>query len=356
MTDAKQSLCGMTLDGLRAVAAEAGLPPFAGRQMADWLYRKDVTSIAGMTNLPAPARARLDERYETGFREPAGVQVSADGTRKYLFPAGAGRFVEAAWIPGDERGTLCLSTQVGCRMGCAFCMTARQGFQAHLTAGEIVNQVRSLPERAALRNIVYMGMGEPLDNLENVLTSIGIFTAPWGFAMSPRRITVSTVGLLPALTELIRRCECHVAISLHTPFDDERRRLMPIQKSQPIEPVLETLRAHRFGGQRRLMFEYVCFKDFNDTPRHVNALARALNGLRCRVNLMRFHPVPDAPLEGSDDAAILAFQAGLERKGIITTIRRSRGLDIAAACGLLSTRASARAEKTPVSNVEIRGS
>lgn len=343
MDDAKTSLCGMTLPRLQDVAAGAGLPKFAARQIADWLYRKDVADIAGMSNLSAAARATLAERYEAGFRAPAGVQVSTDGTKKYLFPTLGGRFVESAWIPADERGTLCVSTQVGCKMGCLFCMTGRQGFQAQLGAGEIVNQVRSLPERRDLTNLVYMGMGEPLDNLENVLASLEVFTAPWGFAMSPRRITVSTVGLVPALRELLARSECHVAISLHTPFDEERRKLMPIQHVYPIAEVIDALHAGNFAGQRRLSFEYILFRGVNDTPRHVNELARLLNGLRCRINLMRFHAIPGAPLEGSDESVIRAFQEGLERKGIITTIRTSRGLDIDAACGLLSTRARLKA-------------
>jgi 23S rRNA (adenine2503-C2)-methyltransferase len=324
---------------LGEVAGQCGLPRFAAKQLADWLYKKDVASIEAMTNLSAKARAELAEHYEMGLVPPTKVQVSTDGTKKYLYPTLHDRSIETAWIPDDEeRGTLCVSTQVGCKMGCLFCMTAKQGFQGHLSAGEIVNQLRSLPERGLVRNMVFMGMGEPLDNLPALFDSLEILTSEWGFAMSPRRITVSTIGIVPALKEFLAKSHCHLAVSLHSPFDEERQKLMPIQKVHPIADVLAAIRAHEFENQRRVSFEYILFKGINDTTRHVKELARILNGLFCRINLMRFHPVPGTPLRGSDEATIAAFQQGLEEKGIITTVRRSRGLDIAAACGLLSTR------------------
>ncbi|MBU4460401.1 MAG: 23S rRNA (adenine(2503)-C(2))-methyltransferase RlmN [Verrucomicrobia bacterium] len=335
----KEALLGMTLDGLREAAAAAGLPAYGAKQVADWLYRKHAPDIAAMTNLSAKARAALAERYEVGAVPPSRVQESADGTKKYLYPTRPGRFVETAWIPEPDRSTLCVSTQVGCKMGCLFCMTAKQGFQGHLTAGEIFNQYGSLPERDRVTNLVYMGMGEPMDNLDAVLASLAILTSPWGCAMSPRRITVSTIGLVPAVRRFLAESQCHLAVSLHSPFEEERRRLMPIEHVHPLPELIAALRAHDFGLQRRLSFEYILFKDLNDTPRHVRELARLLNGLRCRINLMRFHPIPGVPLEGSGEAAVAAFQEGLNAKGILATVRRSRGLDIAAACGLLSTRA-----------------
>ncbi len=341
---ARAPLFGQTADQLRALAIESGLKPFAARQIAEWLYHRHAESLAAMTNLPATARARLAERWIIGRSAPVRMQESSDGTRKYLYAAAhPGRFVETAWIPDRDRATLCVSTQVGCKMGCAFCMTAQQGFQGQLSAGEILNQYASLPERDAVTNIVYMGMGEPLDNLESVLASIEILTSDWGYAMSPRRITVSTVGLIPAMKEFLARCRCHLAVSLHSPFDDERRQWMPIQNVYPISRVLEELRRHPLERQRRISFEYICFDGINDTPRHVKEMARAMNGLRARVNLMRFHPVPGIPLMGSSEERLHAFQQGLQQKGIVATIRRSRGLDIAAACGLLSTREQIRA-------------
>jgi 23S rRNA (adenine2503-C2)-methyltransferase len=217
-------------------------------------------------------------------------------------------------------------------------MTARQGFQSNLSAGEIVNQIRSLPEREKLTNIVYMGMGEPLDNYQNVMQSLEILTSEWGFGMSPRRITVSTIGIVGAMTKFLENSECHLAVSLHTPFDDERRALMPVQNNHPIEEVLKVIRSYDLGRQRRVSFEYIMFKDLNDTPKHVNQLARILNGIRCRINLIRFHPIPDAPYQTSDDKTIEEFRDALNKKGIRTTLRASRGQDIEAACGLLSTK------------------
>lgn len=333
----KEPLFGKTLNQLQDLVLELGLPKFTAKQLADWLYQKNVTSIAEMSNLSKSTQRLLEDNYDIGLTPYSSVSESSDDTKKYLFPVKNARFVEAAYIPDGERATLCVSSQVGCRMGCRFCMTARQGFQSNLTAGEIVNQVRSLPERENLTNIVYMGMGEPLDNFQNVMQSLEILTSDWGFAMSPRRITVSTIGIVGAMTKFLENSDCHLAVSLHTPFDDERRTLMPVQNNHPIEEVLKVIRSYDLGRQRRVSFEYIMFKDLNDTQRHVNQLARILNGIRCRINLIRFHPIPDAPYQTSDDKTIEIFRDALNKKGIRTTLRASRGQDIEAACGLLST-------------------
>ncbi len=334
----KDFLFGKTLIQLQELVGELGLPSFTARQIAEWLYKKEVTSIDGMTNLSKKTRAVLQERFEFGLTPPDSFTVSGDGTRKYLYPVRGGKFVEAAFIPDRDRATLCVSSQVGCRMGCRFCMTARQGFHGNLTAGEIVNQVRSLPERDRLTNIVYMGMGEPLDNFQHVMQSLEILTSEWGFAMSPRRITVSTIGIIGTMTKFLEQSECHLAVSLHTPFEEERRMLMPVQNNHPLEEVLKVIRGYDLGRQRRVSFEYILFSGLNDTPRHVNQLARILNGIRCRINLIRFHKIPDSPYFSPDDEAIRAFMDALNKKGIRTTLRASRGEDIEAACGLLSTK------------------
>lgn len=334
----KEVLFGKTLEQLKEVAETFGMPSFTARQLAEWMYKKEVISIDEMTNLSKDFRKKLSDRYELGLTPHKSVSTSSDGTKKYLFPTDSGRFVESAYIPEKTRATLCVSSQVGCRMGCRFCMTARQGFQANLSAGEIVNQVRSLPERDALTNIVYMGMGEPLDNFQNVMQSLEVLTADWGFAKSPRRITVSTIGIIPSMTRFLEQSECHLAVSLHTPFDEERRELMPIQNNQPLEEVLKVIRQFDLGRQRRVSFEYILFKGMNDTARHVNQLARILNGIRCRINLIRFHPIPDSPYVSPDDETIFGFMKALNKKGIRTTLRASRGQDIEAACGLLSTK------------------
>jgi len=333
----QEVLFGKTLDQLKQLVIKFQLPVFTAKQIADWLYKKNITSIDEMSNLSKKMRTVLQENFEIGLVAHSSVSVSTDGTKKYLFPVKDNRFIEAAYIPDKNRATLCVSSQVGCRMGCRFCMTAKQGFQGNLTAGEIVNQIRSLPEREALTNIVYMGMGEPFDNYQNVMQSLEILTSDWGFAMSPRRITVSTIGIIGIMSKYLESSNCHLAVSLHSPFDDERRELMPVQNNHPIEEVLKAIRNYDLGRQRRVSFEYIMFKDLNDTPRHVNQLARILNGVRCRINLIRFHPIPDAPYKSSDDKTIEAFMAGLNKKGIRTTLRASRGQDIEAACGLLST-------------------
>ena len=339
----KENLFGKTLDQLGGIVEAEGLPAYAARQIADWLYGKAATGFSAMSNLPRPARERLARTWGIDLNPPVKSTESTDGTVKHLFAADRGGFVEAAWIPEPKRSTLCLSVQVGCKMGCLFCMTGKQGFQGHLTSGEILNQFASLPQRDKVTNIVYMGMGEPLDNLANVLDSLEVLCADWGFGLSPTRITVSTIGLVPPMREFLARSRCHIAVSLHSPFEEERRRLMPVENVYPLEEVLAELRGSMARGQRRVSFEYILFDKLNDTPRHARELARILNGIRCRVNLIPFHPIPGTPLTPSPRPAMEQFEAHLREHGLLATIRRSRGLDIAAACGMLSTRELVRA-------------
>ncbi len=336
-TPTATALLGWTLDELGEIAREFDLPPYAARQLAGWLYRRHATSFEEMTDLPLRARARLAERYTVGASPPRDALASCDGTRKYLFAVAPERCIETAWIPDGDRSTLCVSTQAGCRMRCRFCHTGRQRFGGNLSAAEILNQYRSLPERDRVTNIVVMGMGEPLDNWGAVRRALDVWTAAWGYALSPRRITVSTVGVLPTLRELIAETDVHVAISLHTPFPEERAAWMPSERAHPIRDVIEALRSADWRGQRRLMFEYIVFSGLNDTPRHVRELARLLHGLPCRINLMRHHPWPRSELPATDEAALFRFRDALEHKGFVVTIRRSRGSDIAAACGQLTT-------------------
>ena len=334
----KDQLFGKNLNELQELSLAIGLPKFTGKQLADWLYKKEISSIDEMSNLSKKARDLLNEKYEFGLSIPSKVQVSIDGTKKYLFPTSNDKFIETAMIPDDDRKTVCVSTQVGCKMGCLFCMTGKQGFQGQLTAGEIVNQIRSIEEYGEVSNIVYMGMGEPFDNLEAVLKSLEILTSEWGFAMSPRRITVSSIGIIPAMIRFLNESEAHLAISLHTPFDEERRKLMPVQIAYPIAEVVNEIKGWDFGRQRRVSFEYILFKGLNDSAYHVRELTKLLAGIRCRINLIRFHPVPGTPLESPDEETITSFRDQLTAKDITTTIRASRGQDVYAACGLLSTK------------------
>jgi 23S rRNA (adenine2503-C2)-methyltransferase len=333
----KEKLYGKTLNELIAVTKRMKMPGFAARQMADWLYRKEIHSIDEMTNLSMKMRDQMLQDYCIGLYDPVSSVESTDGTKKYLFKVLGNKYIETAFIPDEERATVCLSSQSGCKMGCIFCMTGKQGFQGDLTANEILNQFRSIPEYSRLTNIVYMGMGEPLDNMEEVLKSLEILTSEWGYGWSPTRITVSTVGLLKSISSFLEKSRCHLAVSLHSPFDEERRTLMPIQRTNTVSEVLDIIRKFDFNNQRRVSFEYILFKGLNDTPAHIKELARILNGIKCRINLIRFHPVPGAPFSSPDMPAVIRFKESLNEKGILTTIRASRGMDIQAACGLLST-------------------
>ena len=333
----KEKLYGKTLSELIAVAKRLSLPGFAAKQIADWLYKKEIDSIESMTNLSKKARELLSEDYIYGLSTPVTSSESSDGTKKYLYNVLIDKYIETAYIPDNERATICVSSQAGCKMGCLFCMTGRQGFQGNLSSNEILNQFRSLPEFKNLTNIVYMGMGEPLDNLNELLKSIDILTSDWGYGWSPTRITVSTVGLVANVTEFLEKSRCHLAVSLHSPFDDERRELMPIQRTNSVKDVLNAIRSFDFNSQRRISFEYILFKGLNDSPRHIKELARILNGIKCRINIIRFHPIPGSLYESPDIETTIRFKEKLNDKGILTTIRASRGEDIQAACGLLST-------------------
>lgn len=331
-----KKLLGLTLDGLRDVAAEVGLRPFAAKQMASWLYQKRVTDIDAMTDLPKRARQTLAERYVVGLEQPMVEMRSKDGTAKYLFAGVGTRDIEAVYIPDRERATLCVSSQAGCRMGCLFCMTGRGGFQGNLDAGAIINQVLSVPESESLTNIVFMGMGEPTDNLAAVMDAIEILTAPWGLAWSPKRITVSTIGKLVGLRELLEKTRVHIALSLHTPFAEQRRSIMPVEKAYALTDVIKLLRAYDWTGQRRLSMEYTMFAGMNDDDRHADALARLIKGLHARVNLIRFHRIPGFDGAPADSRTMERFRDRLNEAGITATIRASRGEDIMAACGMLA--------------------
>ena len=333
----KQPLLGLTLPELQAVVKRLGMPGFAAKQIASWLYDKKVTSIDEMTNLSLKHRECLKESYEVGALPPIEAMRSTDGTVKYLYQAGEGHFVEAVFIPDEERATLCVSSQVGCKMNCKFCMTGKQGFTAHLTANQILNQIQSLPERDRLTNIVMMGMGEPLDNLDEVLKTLEILTASYGYAWSPKRITLSTVGLRKGLQRFIEESDCHLAISLHSPLPLQRRELMPAERAFSIKEIVDLLHRYDFSKQRRLSFEYILFKGINDSLPYAKELLKLLRGLDCRINLIRFHAIPQVDLEGTDMDTMIRFRDYLTSHGLFTTIRASRGEDIFAACGMLST-------------------
>ena len=330
-------LYGQTLPQLEALCNRLEMPRFAAKQIARWLYDKHATTIEAMSDLSARHRALLAETYEVGLTAPEKVSISTDGTKKYLYRTSQNHFIESAYIPDGDRATLCISSQAGCRMGCRFCATGRQGLQHSLSTNEILNQIGSLPERERLTNVVFMGMGEPLDNLDNLLPALEVLTSAWGFGWSPTRKTVSTAGVASRLERFLEATQVHLAVSLHNPFPHERAEIMPVEKAWPIREVVEILRRYDFTHQRRVSFEYIVMSGLNDSPRHIRELCRLLDGIKCRINLIRFHKIPGSPYFSPDDRAMIAFRDALTAKGIHTTIRTSRGEDIQAACGLLST-------------------
>ncbi len=331
----KEKLLGKSLEELKDVALSLGLPSFTAKQLAEWMYVKKVRRLDDMTNISKVGREKLSQNYDLGMVEPSEVIESSDGTKKYLFDMSDGA-VEAVMIPDNSRKTLCISSQVGCKMACKFCMTGRGGFHGQLDVSQILSQFLSIPESGELTNVVFMGMGEPLDNYQAVMKTIEVMTSPWGFAWSPKRITLSTIGIIPSLKQYLDECKCHLAVSLHNPFPEERFQMMPIQKVYDIRDVVSLIRQYDFSGQRRVSFEYTMFDGWNDDERHAAGLARLLKGLECRVNLIRFHKIPDFPYGCSSSNRMEAFREYMERQGITCTIRASRGEDILAACGMLA--------------------
>ena len=334
----KKKLLGMTLGELKAVATEVGLPAFAAKQIMQWLYNKRVRSIDEMTNLSLKSRAILAEHYTIGCVPPSDEQKSIDGTAKYLFPTENGQQVECVFIPDGERATLCVSCQAGCRMGCRFCMTGRQGFGGNLSTADILNQVYSVPGSELLTNIVFMGQGEPMDNLDAVLKATELLTASDGWAWSPKRITVSSVGVRKGVERFLLESNCHLAISLHNPFPEERLSMMPAEKAYGLEELMTLLKKQDWSHQRRLSFEYIVFGGLNDSERHAKELVRLLAPIECRVNLIRFHQIPNTPYIGATEEKMVWLRDYLTKHGVTTTIRASRGQDIYAACGLLHAK------------------
>ncbi|MDR1809011.1 MAG: 23S rRNA (adenine(2503)-C(2))-methyltransferase RlmN [Prevotella sp.] len=330
-------LLGMTLNELEQVVSSRALPKFTAKQIADWLYKKRVTSIDEMTNISAANRSLLSVKYNLGRSSPVEKHTSSDGTVKYLFRAKSGGYVETVMIPDGDRMTLCVSSQVGCKLNCLFCKTGKQGFNGNLTAGEMLNQIFSVEDAAKLSNVVFMGMGEPLDNYKQLSACLEIMTSAYGLAWSPKRITVSTTGVVPNLQRFLKESGAHLAISLHSPFHEQRMSLMPVEKVYSMEAIMDVLRRYDWTKQRRLSFEYIMFNGLNDSLRHAKELLRLLKGLECRVNLLRFHSIPEADLRPSDQLRMEQFRNYLTANGIICTVRNSRGEDILAACGMLST-------------------
>ncbi|MDR2038525.1 MAG: 23S rRNA (adenine(2503)-C(2))-methyltransferase RlmN [Bacteroidales bacterium] len=333
----KPPLFGKTFQEISQIVKDLSLPSFTVKQISDWLYKKKISSLDDLTNLSLKSRELLKEHYTLGLKAPVAEQISKDGTKKFLFPVLEDKYVEAAFIPDRDRATLCISSQVGCRMGCSFCMTARQPMRGNLNATDILNQFQSLPDHDVLTNIVYMGMGEPFDNLAEVMKSLDILTADYGYAWASKRITVSTIGILPSVRHFMDNSRCHLAVSLHHPDPAERRKLMPVENKYPIKQIIDLLKTYDLNRQRRISFEYIMLSGINDSNQQIKEMVKLLSGLKCRVNLIPFHPIPGSPFIPSATSVIRQFAETLNEKGIVTTVRQSRGMDIDAACGMLST-------------------
>ena len=336
---------------LEAWCAEQGEAPYRARQILAWVHRRGVARFEDMVNLPLRLRGRLAESFIVGRLEPAATALAEDGTRKMVFHlpgAGAGRpaAVESVLIPQLERPegardrlTLCISSQAGCGMGCGFCATAALGLVRNLRPSEILGQVRAaqgMAEPERLTNVVLMGMGEPLANYDAVVTAVELLTAEWGYAISPRRITVSTVGLAPEIPRFIAETRVNLAVSLHAPTDRQRDRLVPVNRRYPLAVLLEACRAVPLPRRKRITFEYVMLAGENDADADAHALVKLLHGLRAKVNLIPWNQFPGAAFTPSPRGRVLRFQEILRQHGLTATIRESRGGDIQAACGQLA--------------------
>lgn len=332
-----QTLLGKTQEDILLITQKLNIKSFVAKQICHWLYKKNVINIDEMSNIAIAVRKKLKSDFIIGYTPFSKEVISKDGTRKYLFQYDD-LFIEAVLIFDNQRVTLCISSQAGCKMNCDFCATGKQGFYRNLNSNEILNIFATLNQLFPISNIVFMGMGEPLDNFAEIKKVLDILTSEWGYGLSPRRITLSTAGYLKKLKEFIDSTQVDLAISLHNPISSERQAMMPIEKAYKIESVINLLRQYDWKGQRHLTFEYIVFDNLNSDARHVNALAQLLNGLKCRINLIRFHSIPNTQYKGVSDAKMKEFAQQLKNKGFNVTIRASKGEDISAACGLLSTK------------------
>lgn len=340
LSNLKRDIKDFTHEKLKHYLSLLGEKTFRASQMMQWVFQKRAASISQMTNLSKEFRGKIEKLLEIGSFELRHRQLSSDGTEKFLFELKDKKTIESVYIPSEDRRTLCISTQVGCRMGCRFCLTARQGLLRNLTPSEIVSQVLHVQQLLDVRmtNIVMMGMGEPFDNYENVLDTIDILKSPWAFNISQRKITVSTVGLVPQIAQFGKDSDVNLAISLNASNDEVRTQIMPVNKTYSIDALLESCREYPLKKNRRLTFEYVLLGGVNDSLHHAKELAEKLKGIRCKVNLIPFNEHPMGPYQRPKDKDVLEFQKYLVYQNMTAIVRKSRGRDILAACGQLCSK------------------
>jgi 23S rRNA (adenine2503-C2)-methyltransferase len=332
----KKSLCGLTADEIFCLIKSGGFSYSHAVTIATGIYKKGANEVSSIAKLPKKLRCELEAIAHCGIFLPASFEVSTDKTVKYLFRTDTGKEFETVYIPDNKRNTVCVSTQSGCRMGCRFCVTARYGFHGNLSAGEIVNQIISIPNAERVTHIVFMGMGEPMDNLENVLKACEILTSEWGLSISTRNITVSTVGMTAGIEKFLQRSECNLTLSLYSPFPDERKKVIPAEKLYPANKIIDMMKNYPVKKKRRLSLAYVMIKELNDSDKHLEELKLILKGSSIRVNLLPYHSVRNYPNVSSADERMQIFKHALVTSGISASVRKSRGIDISAACGLLA--------------------
>jgi 23S rRNA (adenine2503-C2)-methyltransferase len=333
----KTSLCGLTADEIYDLIEPMSYSYLHAVSISNSIYKKSISDFYEFQKIPLRLKEKLVELASSGIYFPLDFEVSSDKSVKYLFRTEDGKEFETVYIPEDKRNTVCVSTQSGCRMGCSFCVTGRYGFRGNLTAGEIVNQIIALPHADKVTHVVFMGMGEPMDNLENVIKACKIITSEWGLAISSRNVTVSTVGIMQGVAQFLQRSDCNLTLSLYSPFPEERREIVPAETQSPVNGIIDAMKNFRVKKGRRLSLAYIMIRDLNDTENHLKGLISILHGSQIRVNLLSYHPGPNDRKCSSSAERMHFFKHNLVISGISASIRKSRGTDISAACGLLAS-------------------
>lgn len=333
----RKEMCGLSAEEMYNVIKDEGFSHEHAVILANAIYKKGTSNFSGLSKIPKKLMEYLSSCSETGVYNPAASEKSTDGAIKYLFRNRDGLQFETVFIPDGKRNTVCVSTQSGCRMGCPFCVTGKYGFHGNLDAGDIVNQVIGIPEAEKVTHVVFMGMGEPLDNIENVLKACGILSAEWGKALSQGNITVSTVGIATGVNQFLEKSGCNLTLSLFSPFPDERRMFIPAETLNPASSIIELMRNYPVKKKRRLSVAYVMIAGINDTDKHLNGLKEMLGGTGIRINLLPYHRIGNDLNSSSSAERMMYFKHSLVTSGISASIRKSRGADISAACGLLAT-------------------
>lgn len=330
----RRSIAGSDLTEIEEFLGSLGIDKRHSIRLLYWIYRRGIHSFAEINDIPAKILCLLSEKAVTGLTAPVASEASSDGSVKYLFTTPAGLTHETVWLPDGKRSTVCVSVQSGCRMGCSFCATGKNGWGGDLTAGEIVNQVISIPQN--ITHIVLMGMGEPGDNIDEVLKACRILTAEWGLATGRNRVTVSTVGVVPSVKRMLEETECNITLSLHSPFPEERREVIPAEARWPFEETVNLMKEYDNRRKRRFTIAYVMIAGKNDSPGHLAALKRLLAGSGLRVNILPYHPLEGDEARSSGQDVMMMFKHELVTSGIGASVRKSRGSDINAACGMLA--------------------